>query len=774
MRIKNLKRILSVFIASCMTFTSLLCHTTFASGEDDYITQKNIKVNGFVVKTTKELLFDTTFDARWILNYNGNYNKDLSIFSLLFSTDMYHDCYANSRANSTDKTIFLTDFGFENVEYHNIVSKTAGVDDDDTTNMTIGSKLFDFGGKEYRIIMAAFEGSAGEDTWISNFDIGSDSKNYYDATGDHPEWTNKNNHKGFDVTINRATDEINKYVNNLGDSSSVIKKYFFAGHSRGAGLVNVLAAKYADDSKNVLAYTFGTPMTTIVSQSKASSYKNIYNVINKDDFVSVMPLAKWGFRRYGKDIVISPSSNAACKSMIESIKGSEYKVIDMNNLINMLFPLATNRDDYYDKNKEKFKRVDVAGDTEDEAKACRNEIENVVNLLKVNKYVDLKTKPPKLNSSFSSNMFGRKKSTLSEIEKENDDIILESFLSEFNEDEIKTEIETLVEEETVVESETVNKDEMLDESETEIEEDTKLEDNFETKILDDEEMVDDSEIVNESEKYVESETKNEENIELEESFEIETLEEEVVDESKIANEDKIPDENETKVDENTELEKNFEVETVIQDEKDELEETTDFVLDEENIDEMEVSNVENIEDETNYLVKVDGFNGTYDELSECGTLDEAFERMKEIKTFGIYEDKYTIELKTSSAVLGNTLALMMAAAEAGDLAKMFTITLSYSRIGTEFTTELFSDVVGLFTTDTDAIADPHYVVSYYAIVKNYEPIIPNPTPRYDPINHGGSGSGDSAGSPIRDASGQIIGPGAVLLPTIEDKCPPRQ
>ncbi|MCL2741588.1 MAG: lipase family protein, partial [Oscillospiraceae bacterium] len=77
------------------------------------------------------------------------------------------------------------------------------------------------------------------------------------------------------------------------------------GHSRGAAVANLLAAGLVGGEGpvgkgKVFAYTFATPnVTQNPAAGGAAAYGCIHNLINAEDFIAYMPLAEWGFGRYG-------------------------------------------------------------------------------------------------------------------------------------------------------------------------------------------------------------------------------------------------------------------------------------------------------------------------------------------------------------------------------------------------------------------------------------------------------------------------------------------
>ncbi|MBO4297875.1 MAG: hypothetical protein J5998_03675 [Clostridia bacterium] len=79
--------------------------------------------------------------------------------------------------------------------------------------------------------------------------------------------------------------------------------FLVTGHSRGAGVANILGARLTDrfGAENVYAYTFAAPRTV---RGDYPAYENIFNVINPADIVTLLPLPQWGFERYGVDRIL--------------------------------------------------------------------------------------------------------------------------------------------------------------------------------------------------------------------------------------------------------------------------------------------------------------------------------------------------------------------------------------------------------------------------------------------------------------------------------------
>ena len=114
------------------------------------------------------------------------------------------------------------------------------------------------------------------------------------------------------------------------------------GHSRGGAIANLIAARAADElayaqtetdeaasgagalagytgagadedsssrahmaaTDTVRAYTFASPRTTVSERAHDDRYSSIYNVVNPADIMPSLPLATWGYERYGCDVLL--------------------------------------------------------------------------------------------------------------------------------------------------------------------------------------------------------------------------------------------------------------------------------------------------------------------------------------------------------------------------------------------------------------------------------------------------------------------------------------
>lgn len=235
------------------------------------------------------------------------YNDKIALFEFIYLMDAHDEAavYVDDDLSyqENNNTSFLTKVGYTNVKQYNI-GLYAQADENDTTRIVIGSKeLFD--GNVY--VNVAICGTKTDAEWQSNLDVGSDTTEYSEISGEHDDWKNKNNHKGFDVAANRVLAQINDYINQYIKVSNPQLHFSLTGYSRGAAVANILGAYFEKKATSFSVassrtYTFATPITT--DAEDANVYKTIFNLINNDDLITKVPPVTLGMKRYGIDTVV--------------------------------------------------------------------------------------------------------------------------------------------------------------------------------------------------------------------------------------------------------------------------------------------------------------------------------------------------------------------------------------------------------------------------------------------------------------------------------------
>lgn len=320
-------------------------------------------------KDNVEKSFEATVDETDInenIPYLGpiNVSYDLSTFvdkendpsvkkaqiSVLFSTNICrHTRLLINNENYPIQTLesyedFYNYLDFKDVTKEEVYSSN-GVDINDFSILHMGHREIRHNKKNYDVLFCTVLDSSVVAGWESNFHVGYDSDDYYDKTGQHSDWTEKENHKGFDVTANRCIPVIENYISSKLNKKSQQILYIF-GHSRGGAVSNLIAKKLIDKNYDVTAYTSASPLTTTSSNTGDSKYNRIFNYINSRDVVTCVPPASIGFKRYGQDIVFDINDY---QDSFKRLMGREFS-IDKDNTatVSLLSSLADSRAKLYE------------------------------------------------------------------------------------------------------------------------------------------------------------------------------------------------------------------------------------------------------------------------------------------------------------------------------------------------------------------------------------------------------------------------------------------
>lgn len=324
------------------------------------------KNNTFAATMTYNSNGDTCnieFNVDYSLLFEDNtvYQKDLSVFSIVYASEMYSDVSLAMTSGVTGgdgkPATFGKLFGLQDVEDIKIKAANYTEDKDDLTEFAVGHRTVFYKGYEKEVIVLAVRGTnASNAEWSSNFDVGADTPEYYAAMGSsHPDWVNKGNHKGFDVAMNRVLTKFYDYVDRHGlDELNRDKAILITGHSRGAAIANLLGAHFEDSADyESFTYTFASPFCT--TDENAANYKTIFNVANEDDLIAYLPLEVWGFKKYGVTKSISIVESYEDEDWFADEVGSfEWLTgVDYNgnggvaNALTAFAALAADRDDLY-------------------------------------------------------------------------------------------------------------------------------------------------------------------------------------------------------------------------------------------------------------------------------------------------------------------------------------------------------------------------------------------------------------------------------------------
>lgn len=221
---------------------------------------------------------------------HGGYNHGLAIASAALSAAAYsEDCLVED----------LGTLGFE-VNPGQVYYGTNYIESDDPVAFALGRKTLADGTP---LIAVVIRGSDTDEEWASNFNIDDDGR----VGGRY--------HDGFESAAQDVLGRLRDYCDSLGVDYATAR-FLVTGHSRAGAVGNLVAAHLDEDAfgtgiraENVYAYTFASPATASEGDAGGDGFGNIYNVVNPEDLVPLVPLTKWGYARYGVDLLLPSLSS---------------------------------------------------------------------------------------------------------------------------------------------------------------------------------------------------------------------------------------------------------------------------------------------------------------------------------------------------------------------------------------------------------------------------------------------------------------------------------
>lgn len=276
-----------------------------------------------------------TWDDAWFFQDPTTYNQDLSVAAGVLSAVSISESEHYQQGSTSEPYMenFLAQLGFEEVstasyQYRSeVLDEVANVFSEGKTDVvayTVASKHITdpATGQKKLLVTTAIRGSYGSE-WLSNLNMDFSEGVVAELGLD----TGKGDHTGFSTAAEEVAAAVLNHLQSLEEQTGKKIDYrdvalLFCGHSRGAAVAN-LAAAYMDDiasdwttdgeatddgtawyvhRNNIYAYAFATPEVSAKDGCRGSEYDNIFNVLNPADLVPRMPLAQWGFDRYGRDL----------------------------------------------------------------------------------------------------------------------------------------------------------------------------------------------------------------------------------------------------------------------------------------------------------------------------------------------------------------------------------------------------------------------------------------------------------------------------------------
>jgi uncharacterized repeat protein (TIGR02543 family) len=242
------------------------------------------------------------YDDNYFTKDSTTYNKSLASMSLCLAISAFGSNnggdvdYTNKFQNA--KNLLCDELGFEKFERNDWFTKKPT---SESIGVVAAQKKIKDEDDTYTLIAVAVRGGGYESEWASNFTIGTSGQA-----------------SGFANAKGQVIDFIKNYIANEENEISGKIKIWITGYSRAAATSNLVAGAIDDnlgmfgsnvslDKNDLFAYCFETPMGALKSEKKAveasdpTRYKNIWNIVNKNDPVTKVAMTDLGFTRYGTD-----------------------------------------------------------------------------------------------------------------------------------------------------------------------------------------------------------------------------------------------------------------------------------------------------------------------------------------------------------------------------------------------------------------------------------------------------------------------------------------
>ncbi len=254
--------------------------------------------------------YDLVWDDDWFFGPAAEYNPELALAAGTLAA------FANSESDSfnggggdMDVVDFLGELGFDDVQTTSYEHRSTIADNlamlstgaTDTVAYTIASKRIasSDGARHKTLVVVAVRGSYGSE-WLSDFNIAGNAPSGYE-----------DDHVGFAAATAVVMNDLKAFLAQHAGADEDARNIcvLVCGHSRGAAVSNLLAAKLDDGelhkevgvaSGDVFAYTLASPGVTLADDAHDARYDNIFNLLVPSDVVPELPLASWGYTRYGK------------------------------------------------------------------------------------------------------------------------------------------------------------------------------------------------------------------------------------------------------------------------------------------------------------------------------------------------------------------------------------------------------------------------------------------------------------------------------------------
>ncbi len=237
--------------------------------------------------------YETEYDEGVFLRDSGTYSHTLARMSLAMALAAFRPVsLEEDQAGNIIR--FLNDAGMENLRMDQYGTGM----DENTVGTAIGAKKIGTGSDAFTLVAVAVCGGRYGNEWLSNFKVGN--------PGDSTELVH---HQGFFEAAQKVIQRVIEYTSYYDGRI----KIWITGYSRGAAVSNLSAAMLVQmgltDPGDMFAYSFATPANTLDEEAQSEEYRGLYSITGTFDPVPRVPLALWGYTRYGKTLTL-PSAES--------------------------------------------------------------------------------------------------------------------------------------------------------------------------------------------------------------------------------------------------------------------------------------------------------------------------------------------------------------------------------------------------------------------------------------------------------------------------------
>lgn len=275
------------------------------------------------------MTYEYEYSDEFFENSSYEYNHDLATMSicLAISAMVEKGSYNGDEPEAAKKLMEEIGYG-DNLTPCNYDTEP----EQDSIACIIGSK--NIPETDETVIAIAIRGAGYGNEWAGNFNLGSNIT-----------------HNGFKKAKNKVMSYLCSFIEENKETFNGSVKYWVTGFSRSAATANLVAAELDEiaenhevgfvewwndwktiadlnfDPSDVYAYTFETPMNTTSDDSSDNLYKNIFNIINRNDFVPRVAPSEWGYDRFGIDCMLPSAEKTDNYKDFKDRMSESYEII---------------------------------------------------------------------------------------------------------------------------------------------------------------------------------------------------------------------------------------------------------------------------------------------------------------------------------------------------------------------------------------------------------------------------------------------------------------